>query len=268
MASDISIPTPAFAAVSSAREPLPSLPFTRVLGRRIHCIGMEEALGSIDTFVRQGAPRHVVTADASMLVMAQHDAELRGILDAAAMVTPDSAGVLWAARRGGAGLSERVSGVDLVERLCELSPSRRYRIYFLGGAPGVAERAAARMQERYPGICIAGWRHGYFTPEETGAVLSEIQAANPHILCVAMGIPLQEKWIASHRAALGVPVQIGVGGTLDVLSGHVRRAPSLLQKARLEWLWRLASRPSKIRKVLLLPRFVWQVWRADQARPR
>jgi N-acetylglucosaminyldiphosphoundecaprenol N-acetyl-beta-D-mannosaminyltransferase len=237
------------------------LPAVQILGLPVHVVDMRSALQTIDEYIRDRRPHHIITADASMLVMAQQDLPLRGIIAAADLITPDSTGILWAARRNGTALTERVSGVDIVEQLCALSPQHGYRIYFLGAAPGIAEQAANRMRQRYPGAQIDGTRDGYFTAEDTDGVVTEIRECAPDVLCVAMGIPKQEKWIAAQRDRLGVPVLIGVGGTLDVLSGTVRRAPRIMQRARLEWLWRVLSNPRKISKVMLLPRFVVMVQR-------
>ena len=239
--------------VSSPSSPLPSL---SLLDAPIHNVDMETALQILDGFIQVGGPHHVVTADSSMLVMAQEDAALRAIIGLAELVTPDSTGILWAARRHGTPLKERVSGVEIVERLCERSAARGYRLFFLGAGPGVAEMAADRMRARYSGAQIVGVRHGYFSEAETPALLEEIRRCQPDVLCVAMGIPKQEKWIAAYREALGVPVMIGVGGTFDVLSGRTRRAPHWMQRLSLEWLWRVLSNPRKIGKVMLLPRFV------------
>jgi N-acetylglucosaminyldiphosphoundecaprenol N-acetyl-beta-D-mannosaminyltransferase len=248
--------------------PVPSRPAVQILGLPIHIVDMPCALEVIDGFIQARSPHHIITADASMLVMAQQDAVLRGIIVQADLVTPDSTGILWAARRHGTRLRERVSGVEIVEQLCAASAEKGYRLYFLGAAPGIAEQAAERMRRKYPGAQIVGTRNGYFTPEDTAPILAEIRACAPDILCVALGIPKQEKWIATHREQLGVPVLIGVGGTLDVLSGTVRRAPRLFQLARLEWLWRVLSNPRKIGKVMLLPRFVVMVQRARTAGSR
>lgn len=236
--------------------PLRSLASIRILGLPVHNVTMEEALEAMDGFIRSRTPHHIITADASMLALAQEDAPLRAIVAGADLITPDSAGVLWAAKKIGMPLRGRVSGVEIVERLCALSPERGYRLYFLGAAPGVAEQAAERMRARYPGVQIVGTHDGYFQAEENAALVEDIRCCRPDVLCVAFGIPKQEKWIAAHRERLGVPVQIGVGGTFDVLSGNTRRAPLLFQKARLEWLWRVLANPRKINKVLMLPRFV------------
>lgn len=243
-------------AESSA--PLPSV---TLLGLPVHRLTMPDALDVLDGFIRSRAPHHVVTADASMLVMAQDDPELHGIIAHADLVTPDSTGVLWAAKRAGKPISERVSGVVLVEKLCALSASRDYRLFFLGAAPGVADQAAARMAQKYPGCQVAGTQDGYFSPEEEAHIVQKIRDSHADIVCVAMGIPKQEKWIARHRNSLGASVLIGVGGTLDVLSGTVKRAPVVFQKLHLEWLWRVISNPKKISKVMLLPQFVKRVLR-------
>ncbi len=236
-----------------------SLPAVSILGLPVHNVDMPTALEAIDGFIHSRVPHHIVTADASMLAMAQEDAALRAIIADADLVTPDSVGVLWAAKRAGTPLHERVSGVEIVERLCARSAECGYRIYFLGAAPGVAEQAAERMRARYPGTQIVGAQHGFFGAEGEAAVVEAIRSARPDVLCVALGIPKQEKWIAAHREALGVPALIGVGGTFDVLSGQTRRAPVWMQRARLEWLWRLLSNPRKIGKVMMLPRFVLMV---------
>jgi len=230
-----------------------------ILDMPIHQVTMTTALETIDGFIRDGSPHHIVTADASMLVMAQEDAGLRAIISKAELITPDSEGIRWAAKRQGAPLPERVSGVEIVERLCERSVTHGYRIYFLGAAPGVADKAKARMEEKYPGTQIVGTRDGFFKDADIPAMIETIRAARPDVLVVALGIPKQEKWIAAQRATLGVPVLIGVGGTLDVLSGTVKRAPLLMRRLKLEWLWRVLSNPKKIGKVMLLPRFVAMV---------
>ncbi len=241
---------------SSAQTAQSELPFVEILGVRVHNVDMATTLATVSAFVDAGNPHHVITADASMLVMAQEDAELKSIAAAADLVTPDSAGILWAARKSGRPLTERVSGVEIAERLCAESAARGYRIYFLGAAPGVAKAAADKMRSRYPGSDIVGTRDGYFLEHQTMDVIEDVRASAANILLVAMGIPKQEKWIAAHRDRLGCAVLMGVGGTLDVLSGQVKRAPRVIQAVRLEWLWRVLTNPRKINKVMLLPRFV------------
>jgi N-acetylglucosaminyldiphosphoundecaprenol N-acetyl-beta-D-mannosaminyltransferase len=151
--------------------------------------------------------------------------------------------------------------VELVAQLARLSHERGYRLYFLGAAPGVAERAASTLRQRFPNAQIVGITHGYFSPEAEPTVLAHIRQARPDVLLVGMGMPRQEKWIARHKQTLGVPVSVGVGGSFDIYAGVVRRAPRWMQRYGLEWLWRLMQDPRKIAKVRNLPRFVWLVWR-------
>ena len=242
---------------SSVDPPQPKpLPGVAILGLTVHNVTMQTALAAMDGFFQAGSPHHVVTADASMLVLAQEDPALHAIVSGADLVTPDSVGVLWASSQTGPPLQERVSGVEIVEQLCRRSAEAGYRLFFLGAGPGVAAQAAEKMRAKYPGAQIVGTRDGFFRPEATDALVAEIRESQADAVFVAMGIPKQEKWIAAHRDRLGASVLIGVGGTFDVLSGNVKRAPKVMQKARLEWLWRVVSNPRKISKVLLLPRFV------------
>ncbi len=249
-------------AVAVAPEPQS----VAVHGLRVHNVTMGAALDIIDRFLREGSPHHVVTLDASMCVLALDDQELRRIVASADLVTPDGAGILWACSAFGSPLSERVSGVEIVDQLCRLSPDRGYRLFFFGSAPGVTDDAADKFRAKYPGCNIVGTRDGFFTPDDEPALIEEIRAARPDILCVALGIPKQEKWIARHRDALGVPVLIGVGGTFDVHSGRVKRAPRWMRRLNLEWLYRLAKNPRKIGKVMTLPKFMLMTLRAKRHR--
>lgn len=238
----------------------------QIHGMRIDRVDMETALERVTGWIAEGGPHQIVTADASMVVTAALDPEFAGIVAHADLVTPDGAGILWASRRLGTPIVAKVSGVDLSERLVALSGSRGWRVFFFGAAPGVAEQAAAKMRERYPDCRIVGTRDGFFAPADEASVVAQIAAAQPDILLVALGIPKQEKLIARCGAATGAKVLIGVGGTLDVFSGTVRRAPLWMQRRGLEWLYRLVSDPrqfrNRLKKQKLLPRFVWMTLRA------
>ncbi|GAB4458130.1 MAG: WecB/TagA/CpsF family glycosyltransferase [Armatimonadaceae bacterium] len=229
----------------------------RLLGMRIDRVTMEESLALIEQYIAEGKPRHIVTADASMVMTYREDPEFAAIIEAADLITPDGAGILWATRRLGTPVTAKVSGVDLSDRCCAQSSTKGWRIFFFGAAPHVAEEAAGRILARHPGAQIVGFRDGYFKPEDEPAIVEQIRAAKPDILLVALGIPKQEKFIARHREALNVPVMIGVGGTLDVFSGAVRRAPVWMQQVGLEWFYRVASNPNPRRfgKLKQLPRF-------------
>lgn len=238
-----------------------------ILGIGVDTVTMLEALDIIDGYIEERIPRLIVTADAAGIVAAQSDPQWRSIMESADLVTPDSVGVLWAAERAGDPIVERVSGVDLVEKLVERSVAGQFRIFFLGAAPGIAESARRVLQARYPGANIVGVRDGYFNESDEAAIVEEIQKLEPDVLFVAMGIPKQEKFIRRHIHEIRAAVNMGIGGSFDVLSGSVKRAPAFLQKMHLEWLWRLMQNPKKWRKVAALPTFWWLVMRSGR-RPK
>jgi N-acetylglucosaminyldiphosphoundecaprenol N-acetyl-beta-D-mannosaminyltransferase len=225
-----------------------------LLGVRIDRVDMTGALEAIEGFVESRSAHMVVTADASAIVIAQKDQEFRRVLDKADLVTPDSAGILLASKWYGNPLPERVSGVDLAIELSSMAARRGWPIFLLGAEPGVAELAAQALKGRCKGLTVAGTHHGYFEDDEE--VVRRVAASGARMLFVAMGIPKQEMWIARHLDRLRVGVAIGVGGTFDVLSGRVSRAPDWMRQHGLEWAHRLACNPRKIGKVMTLPRFL------------
>lgn len=245
------------AAVGDAK--VRELPSVEILGVTVHAVSIKSAVYAIEALIEQGGPSMVITADTSGIVLAQHDRQWMDIMNGANLVTPDSIGVVWAARRLGTPIRERVTGVDLMDILCSRAAQKGYRVYLLGAAPGVAAQAARNMQERHPGLIVVGARHGYLTPKEEAEVVREIRSLNVDILFVAMGIPKQEKFIFEHLYEMAAKVSIGVGGSFDVWSGNVRRAPKFVRAMRLEWLWRLLLNPRKWRKALTLPQFLWLI---------
>lgn len=232
------------------------IPTVTILDVPVSTLDMEQTLSAIEGLIKAGEPTMVVTADASGFAICAEDPELKAIYRQAAIATPDSQGVVWALRKKGHANAARVSGVDLVDQLCALSARQGYRIFILGAAPGVAEVAAERLCLKHPGCNIVGTRHGYFPAEDDLLVAAEVAESKPDILFVAMGIPRQEKFIAKTMDTIGAAVSIGVGGSFDVFSGRAKRAPVIIQKLKLEWLWRLILNPSKFSKVKMLPKFV------------
>ena len=217
-----------------------------ILGVAVDAVTMPEAVAAVEYYMDARAGVTVATANAEMIMRATKDAALRDVLAAAALVVPDGAGTVWAARHLGHAMPERVAGYDLVQELLRRAPAAHRRVYFFGSAPGVAEKAKAKAEQLYPGIEIVGVRDGFFSADMNDAIISDIRTARPDLLLVALGVPKQEKWIHEHLAALGVPVAIGVGGTLDVMAGVMKRAPRWMQKAKLEARGQTA-RPAEIR---------------------
>ena len=202
----------------------------------------------------------------------KQDPEYAGIVRRAAMITPDGYGVIWGARLLGYPIYERVTGVDMVIGICELAAKNGYSIYILGsepgenGEPGVAEIAARNLAEKHPGMRVAGTHHGFWrrdakaeglSTEEADARMADVvRAAAPDVLFVAMGIPMQEKFIAAQLERMQVPVSIGVGGSFDVYSGKFKRAPQWVQRIGLEWLYRVFIDPSRWKRMGYVPRFM------------
>ena len=230
-----------------------------ILGVNVDAVTMAEAVAHVTAAMDVRANVMIATANAEMIMRATHDEELRDILNAAALVVPDGAGTVWAARHLGHAMPERVAGYDLAQELLRRAPAEGRRIYFFGAAPGVAEKAKEKAEQLYPGIEIVGVRNGFFSPADNAAIIAEIRAARPDLLLVALGVPKQEKWIAAHLAELDVPAAIGVGGTLDVMAGVMKRAPYWMQKAKLEWLFRGLMQPKRAGRLLALPKFVLKV---------
>ena len=227
-----------------------------VLGCKLDDIDAEAATEHILEFVRTNAHAQVVTLGTEMVVYAQRDTAFRSVINEAALVLCDTIGLLLGARLRGSRLQERVTGVDLIARLCNAAGAQGYGIYLLGGAPGVAEGAARVLQQRFPALRIRGTQHGYFSDEDSPAVVAAIKAAGADILFAGLGFPRQEFWIAKHLPATGCNVALGVGGSLDVLSGNVQRAPERWRRLGLEWLYRLYREPQRWRRQLALPYFV------------
>ena len=168
---------------------------------------------------------------------------MRRILDESALVIPESWGIHWASRKLGAPLAEFIPGIDMMLEICRLAADEGHSIYLLGSAPGVSQAAAEALQKRYPKLIVAGAGQGYFKSPEEASVIAKIRQKKPALLFVGMGMPAQEKWIARNLAALGVPVVMGVGGSFDVLSGRLKRAPTWMRRLGIEWSYRLMKEP-------------------------
>jgi N-acetylglucosaminyldiphosphoundecaprenol N-acetyl-beta-D-mannosaminyltransferase len=234
----------------------------RVLGVRVDCLDMEGTLTRIAGMAEAGGPcRLVATVNAEFVMQAHRDPEFAAILESADLAVVDGSGVLWAARRQGCDLATKVAGIDLVIGLAELCAARGWRPFLLGAMPGVAEAAAERLAERFPGFQAAGTWAGEPGPAGDAEALRRITAARPDLLLVAYGHPRQERWIARHRERLPVPVAMGVGGAFDFAAGRVRRAPAWMRRAHLEWLFRLLIQPWRARRMAVLPKFALAVLR-------
>ncbi|MBV8068182.1 MAG: WecB/TagA/CpsF family glycosyltransferase [Candidatus Eremiobacteraeota bacterium] len=231
----------------------------KILGCRLDMLDGREATSTILALARDGRGAQVVTLGTEMVVHAQNDPGFRAIVNDSTLSLCDTVGLLAVARRRGAALRERVTGVELVERLAAGAAAQGLPVYFLGGAEGVADAAAAALQSRFPGLRVVGTRSGYFSEAESPAVAAAVAASGARLLFAGMGSPRQEYWLAAHLAATGCGVGLGVGGSFDVIAGRIDRAPPLARRLGLEWLYRLVKEPRRWRRQLALPRFVWLI---------
>jgi N-acetylglucosaminyldiphosphoundecaprenol N-acetyl-beta-D-mannosaminyltransferase len=207
------------------------------------------------------APHTLITANAAILCMMRRDPELRAACRAGDLIVADGQSVVWTAKLAGLRFPERVAGVDMMAHLLEKASEKGLRVYFLGAKPDVVAELVRRCATLYPGAVVAGARDGYFKPEQHAAIVEQIRASGAHMLFVGMPSPFKETWCERHRAALDVPLIMGVGGAFDVIAGFVKRAPRLLQVVGMEWSWRLAMEPRKMWKRYLVTNSEY-VWRA------
>ncbi len=229
-----------------------------ILGVPIDDLNMEQALARLEEFIwigrATGKSHQIATVNADFVVNSLHDTDLRRILQEADMATADGMPLVLGARLLGVPLTDRVTGADLVSALAGRAAQEGFSIYLLGARPGVGLRAAEILQDRYLGLRIAGVLSPPNRPiqEMDRSILDDIKAANPDILLVALGNPKQEKWIRMYAGELAVPVCIGVGGTFDMIAGITKRAPRWMQRAGLEWLFRLLQEPRRLWKRYVL----------------
>lgn len=230
-----------------------------ILGCRLDTVDAAEAATQIMALAGQGNGAQIVTLGTEMVVHARRDAKFRAIVNGSALSLCDTVGVLAVARRRGAALRDRVTGVELIGELCRRCSLEGVSVYFLGSAPGVAADAAGILEALYPGLRVAGARDGYFRPEDTADVVAAIRNSGAKLLFVGLGFPRQEYWLHEHLKETGCGAGVGIGGSFDVISGRIERAPAILRRLGLEWLYRLVKEPHRWRRQLALPYFVWLV---------
>lgn len=229
-----------------------------ILGIPFDYVDMEEAVERAKKFAVGERLRFIVTPNPEIVMIAQDDEELKKALHSADMIVPDGVGIVIASALYGNKLSERVAGFDLMAELIVWGMNKGWTFYLLGGKPGVPDKAKLNLEKVYPKIKIVGFHHGYFKDEEE-EVITHINLCRPNILLVGMGAPRQEKWIFRNRWKLNANLAMGVGGALDILAGKARRAPKIFIKLGLEWLYRLIKEPWRIKRMMLLPLFLFKV---------
>lgn len=214
----------------------------------------KEFVARAEEIIRNGEKGYCVTPNAEIVYEAVKDESFKKLLNDAALVLPDGAGVVLGAKILGTPVKEKVAGIEFGEALCASMAKSGGSVYLLGSKPGVAEQAGKKLQEKYPGLNICGTADGYFKDE--APVIERINAARPNILFVCLGAPKQEKFMKNHMDELDVNLMLGLGGSLDGYAGNVKRAPRWMINLNLEWLYRLIKEPKRLGRMMRLPKFV------------
>ncbi|MCU6792961.1 WecB/TagA/CpsF family glycosyltransferase [Paenibacillus sp. WQ 127069] len=222
---------------------------------------MNETVNLITHMIESREPHQIITANPIMVMSAVDSSAYMQLLQAADLVVPDGAGIVWAANYVGNPVAERVTGFDLLHRMMQLGESKGWKVYLLGASPEMIEAAASSLKRQYPALQLVGYRDGYFQADEDAAVIANIREHDPDILLIGRSADKQEPWIAQYKQQLRVPVIMGVGGSFDVLSGKLKRAPVIFQRLRLEWFYRLLQEPWRYKRMLVLPKFAMKVIR-------
>ena len=230
-----------------------------VLGVGFDNVTMDEAVARCEEMLNSNTSNLIVTPNPEIVMKAKDDEEYKNIINSASMVIPDGIGIIKGANILGTPLKERVAGYDLICNLLEKYKDGSKTFYFWGSKPGIAEIAKQKMEEKYPNIKIIGVDDGYFDDNKKEEIINKISELKPDILLVGIGAPKQERLINSLIPNKIFKIAIGCGGSLDVLSGTVKRAPKLFIKLHIEWSWRLIKQPTRIGRMMILPKFLSEV---------
>ncbi len=239
----------------------------KIFGVRIHNTTLVEVTSLLREYLKVDKLSVIYTPNTEIVMAAKDDVGLRTLLNKADLVIPDGIGLIYGSKIKKKPLKERVTGFDTSMKLLEIANENSYSIFLLGGKEGVSKTASENIKADYPNIQIAGYQNGYFKGshlglvdhEEEKAILQIINKANPDIIFVGLGFPMQEKWIDANKDRLNSRVIIGNGGVMDILAGNAKRAPKIYMDLGLEWLYRLIKNPSRIKRQMALPKFVLQV---------
>ena len=229
----------------------------KILGVRVDKVTKAQALEEFRRLLDGDRCELIVTPNAEIVEKASKTPQLRRIInEEAALVTPDGVGLIYASKLKGDPIEEKVAGIDFAHSAIELCARLGRSVYLLGSKPGVAEAAAANLEKEIPGLKIAGFRDGYFKDEEEASVVEEINESGADFLCVALGSPKQEYFVIRHRDSLKVKAAAGLGGSLDIWSGQLNRAPAFYIDHGLEWLYRMIQEPRRLKRLPALPVFL------------
>lgn len=227
------------------------------MGVDVTTLNEQQLMKQIEEDIQQNQKVRIVAINPEKIMMAEQDPSLRQLLNESTYQIPDGIGVSIASKLSGGTVRGRVTGIGMMENLLTLANNKQLKIFMYGATPETVQQAAQNIQQRFPHLIVAGTLDGYV--KDTQQIVTAINEAQPHILFVALGSPKQELFIKHNMEQLNVNVFQGVGGSFDVFSGHVKRAPELFQKTGTEWLFRLIKQPSRIKRQLALPMFLVKV---------
>ena len=225
---------------------------TTLFSLPVDVLSMDESIDEAERLIAAGGCHQHVVVNAAKIVKAETDPELRASIENAAIVNIDGQAVVWAARALGAEVQERVAGIDFMDELLARAADRGWSVYFLGATDEVVSRVVEVERDRHRGLRIAGSRNGFWSKDEEAAVVAEIAAAKPTIVLLAIPSPNKERFAAAHLDAMGASLVVGVGGSFDVVAGLTKRAPRWMQRAGLEWFYRLMQEPGRMWKRYLV----------------
>lgn len=239
------------------------VPASFIAGIPVANLTEDETVSAIDELISDGGSHYAAVVNAAKIVAADRDERLKQILLEADFVTADGMSVVWASRFLGGPLKQRVTGIDLFERLIAHAAHRGLSVYFLGASEESVCGVAEQFTKRYPSLKISGYHNGYFTNPESQSLVQSIRLSHADLLFVAMGSPAQEYWIASNIENAGVRFALGVGGSFDHVSGLARRAPRWMQRIGFEWLYRFLREPRRMWRRYLIGNslFIWLIAR-------
>ena len=219
-----------------------------VMGAPVDPWTMVQTVAATDALIKDGRFAHLIGVNADKLLQMRDDAEMDACVRRCEVVNADGASMVMAANKLGVSLPERVAGIDLMWELCALAEREGHRVYLLGAKAEVVEKTAAVLAGKYPGMTICGYRDGYFGNDEFDAVIAEVEATKPDIVFVGITSPKKERLIERFRELGAKGAFVGVGGSFDVVSGNIPRAPMWMQRANLEWLFRMMQEPKRLVK--------------------
>ncbi|MCG3204365.1 MAG: UDP-N-acetyl-D-mannosaminuronic acid transferase [Elusimicrobia bacterium] len=228
-----------------------------LLGCPTACLNLEETVEEVNKMILDRRPHQHCVINAGKMVLMHRDPVLKNIVHSCSLINADGQSVVWALKLLGRPIPERVTGIDLMERLFVEADKKKYRVFFLGAVQWVLDTVLEHVKNKYPGVHIAGAHNGYFLEHDNARIVSEIARSNADILFVAMGSPKKEYWLNQNLSQLGVPFCMGVGGSFDVIAGRAKRAPRWIQNIGMEWFYRYIQEPIRLWRRYWVDNFIF-----------